>query len=83
MNKVDNPKTQDAENWLMAEIAVGEDSARSDGWIDEHDILKDLSKPGERLLAFVRKNPIKVPADFKWSRAAANERKMKCLSTEQ
>ena len=46
MNKVDNQKTQDAENWLMAEIAVGEDSARSDGWIDEHDILKHLRKPG-------------------------------------
>ena len=83
MNKVDNPKTQDAENWLMAEIAVGDDSARSDGRIDEHDILKDLSKPGERLLAFVREDPIKVPADFKWSRAAANERKMKCLSVGQ
>ena len=24
MNKVDNPKTQDAENWLMAEIAVAQ-----------------------------------------------------------
>ena len=49
MNKVDNPKTQDAENWLMAEIAVGDDSARSDGRIDEHDILKDLSKGLQKL----------------------------------
>ena len=81
MNKVDNQKTQDAENWLMAEIAVGEDSARSDGWIDEHDIWDGISKPGERLRAFARKNPIEGPADFKWSRAAANERKMKCLSS--
>ncbi len=81
MNTADNPKTKNAENWLMAEIAVGEASARSDGWIDEQDILDGISKPGERLRAFVRKNSIEGPADFKWSRAAANERKMKCLSS--
>ena len=40
----------------------------------------DKRMPGERLLAFVRENPISVPADFKWSRSAAHERKMKCLS---
>ena len=81
MNTADNPKTKNAENWLMAEIAAGEASARSDGWIDEHDIWDDINKTGERLLAFVHKNPIEGPADFKWSRAAANERKMKCLSS--
>ena len=42
--------------------------------------LDDKRMPGERLLAFVRENPISVPADFKWSRSAAHERKMKCLS---
>ena len=36
--------------------------------------------PGERFLDFVRKHPIDVPADFKWSRTEANERKMRCLS---
>ena len=81
MNTADNPKTKNAENWLMAEIAVGEASARSDGWIDEQDILDGISKPGKRLRAFVRKNSIEGPADFKWSRAAANERKMNCLSS--
>ena len=40
----------------------------------------DKRMPGERLLAFVRENPISAPADFKWSRSAAHERKMKCLS---
>ena len=35
---------------------------------------------GERFLAFLKENPIDVPADFKWSRSAASERKMKCLS---
>ena len=35
---------------------------------------------GERFLAFLKENPIDVPADFKWSRSAAYERKMKCLS---
>jgi len=35
---------------------------------------------GEHFLAFLKENPIDVPADFKWSRAAASERKMKCLS---
>ena len=40
----------------------------------------DKRMPGERLLAFVRENPISVPSDFKWSRSAAHERKMKCLS---
>ena len=81
MNTVDNPKTNNAEKWLMAEIAAGEASARSDGWIDEQDILGGISKPGERLRAFARENPVEVPADFKWSRAVANERKMKCLSS--
>ena len=42
--------------------------------------LDGKQMPGERLLAFVRENPIDVPADFKWSRSAAHERKMKCLS---
>jgi len=42
--------------------------------------LDDKRMPGERLVAFVRENPISVPADFKWSRSAAHERKMKCLS---
>ena len=35
---------------------------------------------GKRFLAFLKENPIDVPADFKWSRSAASERKMKCLS---
>lgn len=35
--------------------------------------------PGERFLKFIRENHIDVPADFKWSRAAANEREMGCL----
>ena len=35
---------------------------------------------GERFLAFLKENPIDVPADFKWTRSAATERKMKCLS---
>ncbi len=36
--------------------------------------------PGARFVEFVEKNPIAVPADFKWSRQEAAERKMKCLS---
>ncbi len=40
----------------------------------------DKQQPGARLLAFVRENPISAPAGFKWSRSAAHERKMKCLS---
>ena len=39
----------------------------------------DKRMPGERLLAFVRENPISVPSDFKWSRSAAHDRKMTCL----
>ncbi len=38
------------------------------------------ASPGARFVEFVEKNPIAVPADFKWSRREANERKMKCLS---
>ncbi len=32
------------------------------------------SSSGERFLAFLKENPIDVPADFKWSRSAAAER---------
>ncbi|MBQ6340818.1 MAG: hypothetical protein IJI36_16900 [Kiritimatiellae bacterium] len=53
-NTVDNLRTKDAEDWLMSEIAAGEASARSDGWIDEQDILDGISKHGERLRAFAR-----------------------------
>ena len=35
--------------------------------------------PGKRLLDFIKANPIDVPADFRWSRAAAHEREMRCL----
>ena len=38
----------------------------------------DLS-PGKRFLEFIKANPIDVPADFRWSRAAAHEREMRCL----
>ncbi len=36
-------------------------------------------RPGERLLDFIKANPIEVPADYKWSRSEANEREMRCL----
>ena len=36
-------------------------------------------RPGERMLEFIRANPIDVPEDFKWSRAAATDRNMRCL----
>ena len=36
--------------------------------------------PGECFLSFLKEAPIDVPADFKWSRSAATERKMTCLS---
>ncbi len=36
--------------------------------------------PGRQFLEFIEKNPVDVPADFKWSRTDAAERKMKCLS---
>ena len=35
---------------------------------------------GGRFLDFIRENPLEVPVDFEWSRAEANERRMKCLS---
>ena len=35
--------------------------------------------PGRCLLDFIKANPIDVPADFRWSRAAAHEREMRCL----
>ena len=35
--------------------------------------------PGKKLLDFIKANPIDVPADFRWSRAAAHEREMRCL----
>jgi len=35
--------------------------------------------PGKRFLDFIKANPIDVPADFRWSRAAAHEREMRCL----
>ena len=35
--------------------------------------------PGKRFLDFITANPIDVPADFRWSRAAAHEREMRCL----
>ena len=44
-----------------------------------HATLLDGKLPGKRMLDFIRANPIDVPADFKWSRAAANEREMECL----
>ena len=34
---------------------------------------------GKRFLDFIKANPIDVPADFRWSRAAAHEREMRCL----
>ena len=37
------------------------------------------SSPGKRFLEFIKANPIDVPADFRWSRAAAHEREMRCL----
>jgi len=40
----------------------------------------DKPSPGKRFLDFLTANPIDVPADFRWSRAAANEREMSCLS---
>ena len=35
--------------------------------------------PGKRFLDFIKANPVDVPADFQWSRAAAHEREMRCL----
>ena len=45
-------------------------------------VVKPMSSKllsGNRFLDFVKSNPIDVPADFKWSRSAANEREMRCL----
>lgn len=37
------------------------------------------SAAAERFRKFAAENAINVPADFKWSRAEANEREMRCL----
>ena len=37
-------KFEQAVNRLMAEIAAGEDSARTEGWIDEADILAEFGE---------------------------------------
>ena len=56
--------------------------------IEAHRALQETSSlaptagelsPGRRLLDFIKANPIDVPADFRWSRAAAHEREMRCL----
>lgn len=51
----------------------------ADSRLPRHAKPQDGVRPGKRMLDFIRANPIDVPADFKWTRAEANERDMRCL----